>query len=412
MSAVLFLHGDSAGDVLGSNGRALSEDFAAAGYTLHSMAVNDPLLLDTVSGLLADGLVFAFGYAGIGSAIRVGDASLWALAQVPFFSLYGDSPAYFFDLHAQQCPWQAGLYGYADHLALRRSLPARAGTLGVAHTMTIPFPAALRAGLDRRQKRAGKLIFLKNGNDPTALMLAWQRELPTPLALRLLALAEVLMARLDAATHAQILALLDAALEDLGLDPQDLLKPRLFLLAQLDDFVRRVKSQFLANVLLDYPTEIHGFHWSHLKTEGRVGKVVLHADYGHSNFLIRDALALIDMSPNTLDGFHDRQQRAIGARTLCMTNRQPHLAEMATEAERFQFDFREDSLRGRIEWALSDPDAVLDLGEEVAERYRARYPFAAFIDGMVEMSGLIRLKNAAASPLSAQNYLIWPPRSF
>jgi hypothetical protein len=88
---------------------------------------------------------FAYGAAGGGADIRGAgpdgkELNLWEGLRVPFLSLKGDSPAYFFDRHVMPTPWHACLYYFPEHLDLRRRLPLTPALYGLVPP--VPFDTA------------------------------------------------------------------------------------------------------------------------------------------------------------------------------------------------------------------------------------------------------------------------------
>ena len=101
--------------------------------------------------------------------------NLWQTIGVPFVSLYGDSPAYFFDRHVLPGHGFASLYAFPEHYEMRKRLPDIKGLLGTLPAVSVD-PVS-KSALNFASKERGKLLFLKNGNNPDELLSVWRKSL-------------------------------------------------------------------------------------------------------------------------------------------------------------------------------------------------------------------------------------------
>jgi hypothetical protein len=193
-----------------------------------------------------------------------------------------------------------------------------------------------------------------------------------------------------------------------SLDVEALTSLRLFFVAQLDDYMRRIKSTFMAEVLRDFPVDIHGFNWEHVDFSGRTARYFHGADYTGSRQLIRESLGILDMSPNTTLGPHDRPLRAWGLYTLCLTNDQEFFRRNFENHRDFTFRFDKDSLASKVADVLANPKRFVELGIDAAERFRARFDQDAFGRTMLDVADCLRLANGPRPP-DMQDYFVWPP---
>jgi hypothetical protein len=205
-------------------------------------------------------------------------------------------------------------------------------------------------------------------------------------------------------------ATLQAYFQDKGLDIEEFATLRLFFIAQLDDYLRRVKSTSIAEVLKQFPVEIHGYNWEHVDFSGSRATYVQGGDYTASKQWIQDGLGLIDMSPNTTMGPHDRPLRAFGLHTLCITNEQEffkhHFPDQYAE---FSFKFDGDSLESKVADVLARPKRYVELGAEVAATFRKQFDSHTFRQSIVEIVDCLRLANGGR-PANMQDFFVWPPR--
>jgi hypothetical protein len=269
-----------------------------------------------------------------------------------------------------------------------------------------PLPAS---AIDTGAKRRGKILFLKNGNDPEALRARWRERLPDLVASSLLELSERLVPTAAAPVtcvdieRVAIEHVLDRMRFDIGSD----LRVLALYVAQLDDYVRRVKSTLIARALLDLPVEIHGELWSHVDFAGRRARLVPSGDYFVSRDLMKDALAVIDMTPNSDLALHERFVRAASRHTLCITNETRTLREDYPAIAGTAFAFDADSIRERVEWALEHPEDVVEFGMQVGAAFAARHKeedLGGFFAGIAQHFQLL----AHGNPM-IQDFFVWPP---
>jgi hypothetical protein len=107
----------------------------------------------------------------------------------------------------------------------------------------------LASRIDFRAKVGGKLLFLKNGNDPEQLVQVWRNALPLNVFLLLTELSGHLVSQIATTTSVDLDRVVCAYFRDRGLDVDAMVSLRLFFVAQLDDYLRRVKSTSIAEVL-------------------------------------------------------------------------------------------------------------------------------------------------------------------
>ena len=411
MNVVLFLSGQSMGDALGAIGRSCSRTFEELGYEFIEINFTRPDAGDYFNSVLKGRTIeFAFSFVGM-CADLVGDTdgrkvNLWEGLGVPFISLYGDSPAYFFDRHVMPSALFACLYAFPEHYALRKRLPAINGLIGTLPPS--PLDVITKSSIDFSSKERGALLFLKNGNDPQKLLTSWHHGLPVPIYEMLAELAIELVGTITSTLGDDIDTLVSRYFLDKGLDVEAMAKLRLFFVAQLDDYLRRVKSTSIAELLLDFPIEVHGYNWEHVDFSGKRAKLIHGGDYTKSRSLVEGALGVLDMSPNTGGAPHERASRAFGMYTLCLTNEQRFFTDLFPQHDAFTFRFDGESLKGRVADVLAHPKRYVEIGIEVAEAFRKEHSPHDFATLMLETAGAIRLTWAGRPP-GMQNFFAWPP---
>ncbi len=80
------------------------------------------------------------------------------------------------------------------------------------------------------------------------------------------------------------------------------------------------KATSILESLLDFSIEVHGHHLPHVKFLCRRVQWINETNYFKSNELIREALAVLELSPNTQLVPHEPVARALCMYNLCFTN--------------------------------------------------------------------------------------------
>jgi hypothetical protein len=411
---VLFLaHG--ANDAL----RGLMTDYGRAfeefGRSILNVEIGESVAeLRYATDLMQKGQVdFCMTWLGIGQDLsftsRDGQPprNAFELTQVPLLKIQGDLPAYLPDRHRDVPCNSANLYQADEFVQFRdRFIPEARSPAFLLPPM--PMVPVARSSIDVSSRRAGKLVFLKNGNSPAALRELWRERLPASLASHALGMADAIGS----------LGLLHGPfyIGDFVVDylrgagyrsapPRSLV---FFFSAQMDDYLRRVKSTMIAEALLDFPVIVQGSFWKHVDFSGKRARLVEGEDVDVSHKALSQQLGVIDMSANTDSWPHDRVQRGAGSYSLVLTNRQGWLSRSLSEFDDLTFDFRPESIRERVADVLAKPDKYLDLAVAFGERFREVYPREAFVRRSLELIEVTRLLWSTTRP-PLQEFYGWPP---
>jgi hypothetical protein len=412
MPKVIFLAGTTMGDSLGGIGRSQKNVYSDLGYDFVEVNFTKPDWADTLNRAVSSGDVeCAVAFMGMVAEMTAqtdkGEVvNLWDRAGIPYISLFGDSPAYFFDRHVMPGKRCASLYAFREHLDFRRKLPGVTGLLGLMPPT--PLDAIPRSKVDFKAKERGKVFFLKNGNDPERLVQMWREALSPAVFLMLMDIAADLGNDLASERGCHI----DTAVTDYfhgrGLEVESLLDMRLFFVAQLDDYLRRLKSTFVAQTLLDFPIEVHGYNWEHVDFSGKRARLIHGGNYGVSRALIEGSLATLDMSPNTSSVPHERVSRAVGMYTLCVTNEQAFFRDTVPGFDESLYRFERDSLRARVSDVLERPKHSVELGTAIADAYRAKFNPQASAQRIIDAASCVRMACLGRTH-QLQDFFGWPP---
>jgi hypothetical protein len=412
MDSVVFLSGTTRGATLEGIGRSFAAGCEAFGLKCIEISlIDEARFLPTLQTIDFSRvrMIFSWVSMGIDITLKQPDGTkfdLWQTLNIPFISVHGDSPAYFFDRHVVRDNSIISIYSFTEHLELRKRLPKINGLIGTGWaTVLDEIP---ESKVDFNAKRKGKLLFLKNGKDPVQIRDHWTTFLPPRPLSAILEIAAQLEVDLDNPANTQIDDLVTRYFLDHGFDPEHLLKLRLLFIAQLDDYLRAVKSTRMAEALMDFPVEIRGNNWNHLDFTGRKARYIDECDYARSIGLIRNSLGTIDVSPNTVSRPHDRPMRAYGSHTLCLTNEQQFLEELPHQ-NRLSFRFEAGHLEQQIAYLLEHKDEALDMGVEVAATYRRKHSPEQLIQQMLDWASLVSVNNLRQRPAGMQDFVVWPP---
>ncbi|HSH97720.1 MAG: hypothetical protein ACAH07_00240 [Methylophilaceae bacterium] len=412
MSAILYVYAASMSDALSGGGKAFGRYFEEQGYEFISLNLALPEANNHLVPILSTGEIeFVFSPMAYAADLMATDENgkqinIWTAFNVPFISLNGDTPAYFFDRHVNIAPNFATLYWFQEHYALRKQLPQLQGLIGLFQpcvTDAIPLEE-----IDFKVKENGKLFFLKNGNDPEALKKLWVNTLSPTISTMLLDLASELESQIHTTLGDNIDSLVMGFFEGKGLDLDNFSQIRLFFDAQLDDYMRRAKSTFMGKVLADFPVVIQGENWGHVDFSGKRCEYIQGGNYYKSREQYKNGLGIIDMSPNTSSAFHDRPTRAYGAHTLCITNEQQCLVDTFGNHEEVSYIFEKESLQSRIEEVLAHPKRYVEMGADMARVFNDKYPKERTVKSLVDLASLIRL-GSSPNRIMMQDFFVWPP---
>ncbi len=186
--------------------------------------------------------------AGFGGRLRFENDNLWEHFRIPFFSVLYDHPAYFGARHHHLPRCVTLAYEYRDHALYQRDHVKSANLI-----ISFDLGLASLSGQPPRTDRSvpTQVIFAKTGNNP--------RELETKWAARP-AIARILHDVLDE-VGLQNCGVFPAAVEKVAsahrLELQPFDKLTRFLIAQVDDYIRRRKSTAIAEAIKKYPIERH-----------------------------------------------------------------------------------------------------------------------------------------------------------
>jgi len=372
----------------------------------------EPAEVQYVFDLMRKGQVcFAMTWLGMGQDLSAKlessgtSVNVFEFFGVPLVKIQGDLPAYFIDRHRDIPRNTVNLYQAHEFVEFRKNWLRDAVSL----TTTLP-PMAMvpidRGAIDFAARKEGTLYFLKNGNSTQALENLWSAKLPPRVATMTLRMAHELKATLLSKGPLHLGDWVARFLEASGLG--SVIPPRLvwFLAAQMDDYLRRVKSTLIAEAILDFPVVVQGNFWDHVDFSGKRARLAPGTDVFASQEIVHKQLGVIDMSANVDSWPHDRVQRAAGSYSLVLTNTQGWLRDRFPEFADLTFEFDAGSIAERVADVLRHPGRYVDLAVAFGERFREIFPREAFAErvlSLVESTQLIW----GQPPPQIQNFFVW-----
>lgn len=356
---IIAFYGASAGDALKELTYLSLVPLANDASAIVLIDLNSTNWIDELKFALREPVWFAASFFGVGEIINVdvgdGVVSLWEHFSIPFMRFFGDIPAYFPDSHLMKGMNSLNVYSDPLHVDYFQKWVGKG--VGV-----VAPPLLIKGKIpDFAKKIKGKVRFPKNGNSPDSLMRYWRNSLPPMVSKSLFDLAEVCISEdmLNACPRLDELA--SGYFEGRGIFGIGS-STILFVVAQLDDYIRRVKSTIVANAILDLPVVVSGRNWDHVKFDGRRAVLDSNNCFNSTQESLGNALAIIDMSPNTNYLIHDRVGRAIGSKTAFLTNFHPRLVSETISPDQYMFKFEEHSIAQIVESAISNPGETVELG--------------------------------------------------
>jgi hypothetical protein len=406
--AVLAFVPTSEGDALKQHTLEMLQPIRSFCEEIVLLDLNDPTWFQKYEAAARNPIWFAMSPFGGGEyhVVEGEEArSPWAEAGIPFVRLFGDVPAYFPAKHVQHFANSINAYGHSEHDDFFvRWFAQKAPSLTLP---LFPFDTIPKHSVDLDGKAAsGTIIFPKNGNCPDRLVQYWRASLPPAVVKALESVAEGACAALD--QPIDLFADLQRYFAGLGINLPENQRLMFFLFAQLDDYLRRKKSTLIARSLLGHPVVIRGVNWEHIDFFGKRARHDPDSDYGRTRRLLDESMAIIDMSPNTHRGAHDRVLRAAGRYTAFLTNRQQFYIGNFPSHRSFTFLFNPDVIRECIDAALSRPRETVEMGVAQAERMRELLTEEKYVEQLVTAVDACVL-GCEERPPGTQNYVSYQP---
>jgi hypothetical protein len=375
---ILAVRGASAYGSLDALLTMLQHAWTETGTQVVELNMSKPDWPDRLMRILASFRIqFGVCMAGIALDIAERAQSLWEQMRFPVFCLHCDHPAYYARRHHHVPPNVVHGYLFRDHALYQRDHVKSANLVTSVHLGIPDLPM-----VDPDPSEGPTVVFAKTGNDPRQLEARW-RALPRIEPLIRDCLDEVGLGSCqlypDAARRV-------AAARGIELQPFDRLTR--FLIAQIDDYVRRRKSTAIAEAIKRFPVDIYGVSWEHIDRTGARARFHGGIEYTTVNQAIARSTASITMNPNIELSAHDRFFTALGQGVMPLSDANSFTRENFPGLAPYTFDFGDGSLEAALERVFARPADALALARSTKQEMIQRFSVRQAAQQIRDISGV------------------------
>jgi len=118
---VVAIVGENANGILECQSQRFLGLMRSMGFEGRLLNVFDPEFGTKLHRALAEGVLFAWGYAGVGGRLAVNGRNIWDTAEVPFISVLADAPYIMPGNHHVDSPYVVNGYIYREWLELQEA---------------------------------------------------------------------------------------------------------------------------------------------------------------------------------------------------------------------------------------------------------------------------------------------------
>lgn len=382
--------GENENGILRSFSQALHDSIAPFGFTGEIINVNEEGWQSQLEKLIANGLLLAWGPAGIGAHLELGNVSFWDNFQVPFVSVLSDSPSQLPRNHLVKSRFVGNAYMIADWLEMQQRWvhAPQLGTVLPQSIMENP-----RRDLVAWSDREYRMVFVKTGQAPELHRQSWAN---WPARFR--AIIEDCVAEALRQGVGDISKPFLASADHHGLMLDGRVDVLFGLLYAADIYIRDIRSMAMVKALIDLPVDIIGRGWDHLKTGSQKARFHAAINADTLPLLFANTQFLLNTMPNFSSGTHERVLYGFAARSCVITNENaemrrrfgslPSFFAVSTEAEELADQLA--ALHATSERYDDKTQPALDLVEQ-------EFSPVGFMRALIEFSLEIRAA-AAFSP--------------
>lgn len=304
--------GENENGILRSVSRKFLDLMTPAGFEGHVVDLHAPGWEAELKRLLRRGILFGWGFAGVGARLRLDQCAVWDTFGIPFVSVLADSPCYMPANHRIESTYIANGYLYRSWFDIQRRM-IRAPQISAMLPPAVPSNAA--RDVRRWSSREHRMLFVKTGRAPDTHRLQWMG-----LPQRFRAVVEDTAAAVlrhevgdITGTYLQCLDNHDLFLEE---RPEILFS----LMSMIDSYVRDFRSTAMVQALLDLPVDIVGRGWDHLKSSGCRARFHDAVDADRLPGLYANTQFLLNTMPNFSTATHERVLDGFAAKCCVVTN--------------------------------------------------------------------------------------------
>jgi hypothetical protein len=374
----------SAYDSLGGLLEQLAQELAAMGHRVVLFTAGGDDWPNRLGAMLQQGdVAFALSMSGIGTDLLLqGKGLLWEAMKVPMFNWSCDHPCYYPVRHGIRNRFLLHGYVFPDHARYNiRHLNPNGMAFGVHIGMP---PRSMFAGAPLPLgERNGRIIFSKSGADTNAIEASWRERVPM--------IRQILFDAAEELFHGStgdFVPVLDRVGEQRGLLLDGNNELALTLIRELDAYIRFRRGNLVMQTLLDYPVDVFGTGWDHIKWDG--ARAVFHGAQAWRPTLQRlpAYLGCLSINPLVQQSVHDRVFFAIAAGVVPISDSNAFSQAQLPDLERYCFGFHSEQIVRAVDAALADPAEALARTEAAWHALTPDFTMRRAAEQIVEFVGL------------------------
>lgn len=351
----------------------------------HVIDLHDPEWTRRLETLIKEGILFAFGSAGVGAALTLHDKNLWDAIQVPFISSLADNPAQMPANHRIGARFVVNGYHYREHFDVQTNLIRSAQISAMLPHGITPNPECDKIPWSKRSHR---IVFLKSGGDPEAKRKEWSQ---WPIRLREI-LEESSRQALQMPTG-DVTPLVMGCVKSYGFefgDKQDIL---LAMLNEVDWYVRLVRLTMMARALCRVDADIFGARWEHIDQAASRARFHPAVDAAEVHGLFADAKYIVNVTPNFASGTHERVPNGFAARACVVSDDNTYtLANFHHLPSYFGLSWTDPDWEARLIEHLESPRTYDDELEPAFQVAHRDFNGLHFMQSMIQIAEVVRFR--------------------
>ena len=352
----------------------------------HVIDLFDPSWKPQLELLIKEGILFAFGSAGVGAALSLNDKNLWDTIQVPFVSSLADHPAQMPANHRINARFVVNGYHYREHFDVQRELirSAQMSTM-LPHGIT-PNPDCDKTPWSKRSRR---IVFLKSGGDPEAKRAQWGS---WPSKLREI-LEESSRRALQMPTG-DVTPIVMHCVRSYGIEFGEKQELLLAMLNEIDWYVRLVRLTMMARALCHVDADIFGARWEHIDQAHSRARFHPGVDAASMHGLFADAQYIVNVTPNFASGTHERVPNGFAAKACVVSDDNAYTLDKFRELPTYWgFSWTdpdwEDKLIDHLESDRTYKDDDFERAFQLAHR---EFSGLSFMQAMIQIAEVVRFR--------------------
>ena len=374
----------SAYDSLGGLLEQMAHELAAMGHRVVLFTAGGQDWPSRLGTLLQQGdVAFALSMSGIGIDLLLqGKGLLWEAMKVPMFNWSCDHPCYYPVRHGIRNRFLLHGYVFPDH-----------ARYNIRHLNPNGMACAVHIGMPPRNmfagaplplaERNGRIIFSKSGADTNAIEASWRERAPV--------IRQILFDAAEELFHratGDFVPVLDRVGEQRGLLLDGNNELTLMLIRELDAYIRFRRGNLVMQTLLDYPVDVFGTGWDHIKWDGARAVFRGAQPWRPTLQLLPSYLGCLSINPLVQHSVHDRVFFAIAAGVTPVSDSNAFSQAHVPDLERYSFRFNNEQIVRAVEAVLADPVEAVARTEAAWQALTPDFTMRRAAEQIVQFVGL------------------------